>query len=86
MVEPSPPGSPPPNGRANDLSVASFVLGLVSVPFYLYGIVGIAAIVVGILGLRKSPRAPPTTVFASAGIALGTISFLMGLVSFGVGL
>jgi len=85
MVDSSPTGSPPPNGRANDLSVAAFVLGLVSVPFYLYGIVGIAAIVAGILALRKSPRGPPSAVFASAGIALGAISFLMGLVSLGVG-
>jgi hypothetical protein len=79
-----PPGSPPPNAPANDLAVAAFVLGLVSVPFYLYGIVSIAAVIVGVLGLRRTPRGPPSTVFAASGIALGAISFVMGLVSLGV--
>jgi hypothetical protein len=83
VAQPSP--SPPHEARANDLALAAFVLGLVSVPFYLYGIVAIAAIVVGIVGVRKPPRDPRTLLLAGAGIAFGTISFLMGLVSLGVG-
>jgi hypothetical protein len=79
-----PPGAPPPNGRPNDVAVAAFVLGLVSVPFYLYGIVSILAVIVGVVGLRRPPRGAPTTVFAGSGIALGAISFAMGLVSVGV--
>lgn len=59
--------------------------GLVSVPFYLYGIVAIVAAAVGILGLRKAPREPPTTVFAASGIAFGVISFAMGVITVGVG-
>jgi hypothetical protein len=55
------------------------------VPLYLFGIFSILAIVVGVLGLRKPPRALPNIVPAAAGIALGALSFLMGLVSFGVG-
>jgi hypothetical protein len=85
MAESPPPRSPPPTGRANDYAIAAFVLGLVSVPFYLYGIVSIVSVIVGVLGLRKHPRDSPTTVFAAAGIALGAISFVMGLVSWGVG-
>jgi hypothetical protein len=85
MAESPPPGSPPPNDRANDLALAAFVLGLVSVPFYLYGFVSIAAVIVGVLGLRRTPRGVATTVFAATGIALGAISFVMGLVSVGVG-
>ena len=54
-------------------------------PLYLFGIFSILEIVVGVLGLRKSPRAFPNIVPAAAGIALGALSFLMGLVSFGVG-
>ena len=85
MAESPPPRSPPPTGRANDYAVAAFVLGLVSVPFYLYGIVSIVSVIVGILGLWKQPRDSRTTVFAATGIALGAISFVMGLVSWGVG-
>jgi hypothetical protein len=55
------------------------------VPLYLFGIFSILAIVVGVLGLRKPPRALPNIVLAATGIALGALSFLMGLVSFGVG-
>jgi hypothetical protein len=51
MAESPPPISPPPNGRANDYAIAAFVLGLVFVPLYLYGIVSIVAVFVGALGL-----------------------------------
>jgi uncharacterized membrane protein YkgB len=52
---------------------------------YLFGIVSILAVIAGIAGLRKPPRALPNTVLAATGIALGALSFLMGLVSLGVG-
>ncbi|HEY8115541.1 MAG TPA: hypothetical protein VIH70_03920 [Actinomycetota bacterium] len=54
-------------------------------PLYLFGIFSILAIVVGVVGLRKPPRALPNIVLAATGIALGALSFLMGLVSLGVG-
>jgi hypothetical protein len=85
MGESPSPGSAPPNGRPNEYALASFVLGLVSVPFYLYGIVSIAAIVVGVLALRRPPGGAPTTVFAVGGIVLGAISFSMAVISLGVG-
>ena len=74
----------PPSAPRNDYAVASFVLGLVSVPFYLFGIFSILAVIAGVLGLRKPPRALPNIVLASTGIALGALSFLMGLVMLGV--
>jgi hypothetical protein len=80
-----PPEAPPPGALRNDYAVASFVLGLVSVPFYLFGIFSILAVIAGVLGLRKPPRALPNMVLASTGIALGALSFLMGLVMLGVG-
>jgi hypothetical protein len=52
---------------------------------YLFGIFSILAVIVGIVGLRKPPRALPNIVLAATGIALGGVSFLMGLVSLGVG-
>ncbi len=54
-------------------------------PLYLFGIFSILAVIAGVLGLRKPPRALPNTVLAATGIALGAVSFLMGLVSLGVG-
>jgi hypothetical protein len=80
-----PPEAPPPSAPRNDYAVASFVLGLLSVPFYLFGIFSILAVIAGVLGLRRPPRAPPNIVLASTGIALGALSFLMGLVMLGVG-
>jgi hypothetical protein len=80
-----PPEAPPPSAPRSDFAVASFVLGLLSVPFYLFGIFSILAVIVGVLGLRKPPRALPNIVLASTGIALGALSFLMGLVMVGVG-
>jgi hypothetical protein len=80
-----PPEAPPPSAPRNDYAVASFVLGLLSVPFYLFGIFSILAVIAGVLGLRKPPRALPNIVLASTGIALGALSFLMGLVMLGVG-
>lgn len=35
--------------------------------------------------MKKTPRALPNIVLAGTGIALGALSFLMGLVSLGVG-
>jgi hypothetical protein len=80
-----PPEAPPPSAPRNDYAVASFVLGLLSVPLYLFGIFSILAVIAGVLGLRKPPRALPNIVLASTGIALGALSFLMGLVMLGVG-
>lgn len=80
-----PPKAPPPSAPRNDYAVASFVLGLLSVPLYLFGIISILAVMAGVLGLRKPPRALPNIVLASTGIALGALSFLMGLVMLGVG-
>jgi hypothetical protein len=80
-----PPEAPPPGAPRNDYAVASFVLGLLSVPFYLFGIFAILAVMAGVLGLRKPPRALPSIVLASTGIVLGALSFLMGLVMVGVG-
>jgi hypothetical protein len=82
---PPPEAPPPPSASRNDYAVASFVLGLISVPFYLFGIISILAVIAGVLGLRKPPRALPNMVLASTGIALGALSFLMGLVMLGVG-
>src|SRR5262245_46747237 len=76
MAESPPPTSP---GRPNGYALAAFVLGLVSVPFYVYGIVAIVAVALGIVGLRRAPRDTRTIVFAATGIALGAISFVMGL-------
>lgn len=81
---PPPPEKPPPSAPRNGYAVAAFILGLFSVPFYLFGYVSILAVISGVLGLRKPPRAPPNTVLAATGIALGAMSFLMGLVSLGV--
>ena len=80
-----PPEAPPPSAPRSDFAVASFVLGLLSVPFYLFGIFSILAVIAGVLGLRKPPHALPNIVLASTGIALGALSFLMGLVMLGVG-
>jgi hypothetical protein len=82
---PPPEGPPPPSDPRNDYAVASFVLGLVSVPLYLFGIFSILAVIAGVLGLRKPPRGLTNMVLASTGIALGALSFLMGLVMLGVG-
>ena len=79
-----PPEAPPPSAPRNGYAVAAFVLGLLSVPFYLFGFVSILAVISGVLGLRKPPRAPRNTVLAATGIVLGTLTFLMGLVSLGV--
>jgi hypothetical protein len=80
-----PAGAPLPNSSRSGSAVAALVLGLLSVPLYLFGIVSILAIIVGVLGLRKPLRTLPNIVLAATGIALGTLSFLMGLVSLGVG-
>jgi hypothetical protein len=86
MAKPLPPAEAPlPSPPRNGYALAAFVLGLLSVPLYLFGIVSILAIIVGVLGLRKPPRAIPNIVLAATGIALGAMSFLMGLVSLGVG-
>jgi hypothetical protein len=86
MAKSLPPAEAPlPSPSRSGYAVAALVLGLLSVPLYLYGIVSILAIIVGVLGLRKPPRALPNIVLAATGIALGTLSFLMGLVSLGVG-
>jgi hypothetical protein len=82
---PPPPEAPPPSAPRNGYAVAAFVLGLLSVPFYLFGIVSILAVIAGVLGLRKPPRVPSNIVLAATGIALGAMSFLAGLVSLGVG-
>jgi hypothetical protein len=39
----------------------------------------------GIVGLWKPPRVPSNIVLAATGVALGSLSLLMGLVSLGVG-
>jgi hypothetical protein len=80
-----PPEAPPPSAPRSDYAVAAFVLELLSVPFYLLGIVSILAVIAGVLGLRRPPRVPSNIVLAVTGIALGPLSFLMGLVSLGVG-
>lgn len=54
-------------------------------PLYLFGIFSILAVIAGVLGLRKPPGGLSNTVLAATGIALGALSFLMGLVSLGVG-
>jgi hypothetical protein len=56
-----PPEPPPPSPPRNSYAVAAFVLGLLSMPFYLFGIVSILAVVAGVLGL-KPPRGPPNIV------------------------
>ena len=81
---PPPEAPPPPSPPRSGYAVAAFALGLLSVPFYLYGIIAILAIIAGVLGLRNPLRAPPNIVLASTGIALGALSFLMGLTSVGV--
>jgi hypothetical protein len=48
-----PPEAPPPSAPRSGYAVAAFVLGLLSVPFYLFGIVSILAVIAGVLGLRK---------------------------------
>jgi hypothetical protein len=73
-----------PTAPRSGYAVAALVLGLLSVPFYLFGIVSILAIITGVLALRKPPRVPSNVVLAVTGIALGAASFLMGLVSLGV--
>ena len=86
MAKSQPPAEPPPpSPPRNGYAVTAFVLGLLSVPLYLFGIVSILAVIAGVLGLRKPPRALPNIVLASTGIALGALSFLMGLVMLGVG-
>jgi hypothetical protein len=86
MAKSLPPAEAPlPNSSRSGSAVAALVLGLLSVPLYLFGIVSILAIIVGVLGLRKPPRTLPNIVLAATGIALGTLSFLMGLVSLGIG-
>jgi hypothetical protein len=73
------PKHPPPSAPRSRYAVAAFVLGLLSVPSYLFGFVSILAVILGV-GLRKPPRAPPNIVLAATGIALGALTFLMGLV------
>jgi hypothetical protein len=81
-----PPEAPsPPSAPRNGYAVAAIVLGLLSVPFYLFGIVSVLALIAGIVGLWKPPRVPSNIVLAATGVALGSLSFLMALVSLGVG-
>jgi hypothetical protein len=52
----APPTQPAPQETAS--AVAAFILGLLSVPFYLFGIVSILAVIAGVLGVEEASSRP----------------------------
>ncbi len=73
------PPSPQPVVPGHGLSIASMVLGIVSIPmFWLYGIIGLLALVFGCIGFSTSKRATGKgSGYALTGIVTGAISLLM---------
>jgi hypothetical protein len=81
----SPPISSPPNGRANDNALPAFALGLVFVPFNLYGIARSLRSSLG-PGLEEDSSPPTNPGVRGHGHSTRSPQLVMGLVSLGVGL
>lgn len=71
----------PDTRRMNGLCVAGFVVGIVSIFFYVMGIMGIVALVLSGLGLSSSARNNQRgRGLAIAGLVLGIVSTVLGVV------
>ncbi len=71
----------PDTRRMNGLCVAGFVVGIVSIFFYITGIAGIVALVLSGLGLSSSARNNQRgRGLAIAGLVLGIVSTVLGVV------
>ncbi len=71
----------PDTRRMNGLCVAGFVVGLVSIFFYIMGIMGVVALVLSGLGLSSSARNNQRgRGLAIAGLVLGIVSTVLGVV------
>ena len=81
---PSPPEPPEPSRSStpNGIAVASFVLGLVSVPFFWVGLIfglGPLAIIFGVIGRRNAKRGAPYLGLATWGLGLGIVTSIAGI-------
>ncbi|ROQ37444.1 uncharacterized protein DUF4190 [Frondihabitans sp. PhB188] len=94
MSDSTPPAAPPSNdayaqpgaaaGKLNGLAVASLVVGIVGVTFVLsfYGIPGLVALILGIVSRRQIKATGQRGAgFALAGIILGAIGIVIGILS-----
>jgi hypothetical protein len=66
---------PPINGDGNGAAVAAFVLGVISVPFFLFFPIAILAIILGVRGRRQAFHGAPHVGLAVWGLGLGITSF-----------
>ena len=85
-LPPAPPGRAVPNvvyvGAPNDgMAVASFVLGLISLPLFGMGLIlGTLAIIFGVMGRRNARRGASHKGLASWGLGFGVVSLLANIV------
>lgn len=72
-------------GKTNGLQIAGFVVSLVS--FFilgLWGLSGITGLVLSAVGRSRAKKVGGKTDLGTAGIVLGSISAVFGLISFGL--
>ena len=71
------------NGSYNSLSIAGFILGIISCFLNFWGIVGIVAVVLSAIGLSQISRdSQKGKVLAILGIVLGSINIIFALFVF----
>lgn len=67
---------------ALSVGVVGVVAGLVPPTFFVAWVCGVAAVGLGIVGLRKARAADGPTTMARAGVVLGVVALVCGLVGF----
>jgi len=68
--------------KTNALALTGFILGCVSLIFNLWGIVGLAALVLSVIGYNQISAAGENGKgFATAGIILGAVGILWGIIT-----
>jgi hypothetical protein len=72
---------PPSRGEQNGIAISAFILGVVSVPFFLFVIPAALAVVFGVIGYRRAFYfGAPHRGLAGWGLALGIGSLALFLI------
>jgi hypothetical protein len=84
FIQPPNPMAPPPaiNYDGKGLSIASLIIGIVSIVFVLGIPLGIAGLILGVVGAKKAKAAGASPSTATAGIVTSVISIVFAIIIF----